>query len=252
MASRRRSSTTTLSQEATLLTDGQGLKTAILGRKPDGTPDLPGRFLDFALLSGFTPSFCKPYRPKTKGKVERTIRYVRGNFWVRVKTEVEEGRLGLLELNERARNWVLDTANARLHGTHGEVVSKRLEAERPHMNALPDSLRVDTDYHSLRRVGRDGQLSYRGVSYGLDLSLALQEVEVRESLSGKVTIWDKKGQILEIGPIVGAKASISLTGPDKQVARNPHRLHLLLPDLPEVEVRDLSLYEEVALGSYVG
>lgn len=228
------------------------LKTAILGRKPDGTPNLPGRFLDFALLSGFTPSFCKPYRPKTKGKVERTIRYVRGNFWQRVKAQVEEGKLGLCEINERARSWASDTANARVHGTHGEVVSKRLEAEMPHLSRHPDSLRVNTDYHSLRRVGRDGRLSYRGVSYQLGLSLALLEVEVRESLSGKVTIWDKKGQILEIGPIADAKASRSLAGPNKQVARNPHRLHLLLPELPEVQTRDLSLYEEVALGCYVG
>src|SRR5439155_2053396 len=57
------------------------LKTGILGRRPDGTPLLPGRFADFALTYGFTPRFCQPYRPRTKGKVERTVGYVRQNFW---------------------------------------------------------------------------------------------------------------------------------------------------------------------------
>jgi transposase len=42
------------------------LKTGILGRRPDGTPIFPGRFLDFALAHGFTPKFCRPYRARTK------------------------------------------------------------------------------------------------------------------------------------------------------------------------------------------
>jgi transposase len=32
-------------------------------------------FLDFAHPHGFVPRLCKPYRPRTKGKVERFIRY---------------------------------------------------------------------------------------------------------------------------------------------------------------------------------
>ena len=67
------------------------LKTAILGRRQDGSPILPGRFLDFALYYGFTPKFCRPYRARTKGKVERAVGYVRQNFWVRVAAEVKAG-----------------------------------------------------------------------------------------------------------------------------------------------------------------
>lgn len=37
-------------------------------------------FLRFAAHWGFRPRACRPYRAKTKGKVERPIRYVRGNF----------------------------------------------------------------------------------------------------------------------------------------------------------------------------
>ncbi len=37
-------------------------------------------FLDFAHHYGFVPRLCRPYRAKTKGKVERFIRYLRASF----------------------------------------------------------------------------------------------------------------------------------------------------------------------------
>ena len=37
-------------------------------------------FMRFARHWGFTPRACRPYRAQTKGKVERPVRYVRGNF----------------------------------------------------------------------------------------------------------------------------------------------------------------------------
>ncbi len=37
-------------------------------------------FLDFAHHHGFVPRLCRPYRAKTKGKVERFIRYLRASF----------------------------------------------------------------------------------------------------------------------------------------------------------------------------
>jgi transposase len=37
-------------------------------------------FVRFAHHWGFTPRACRPYRAQTKGKVERPVRYVRGNF----------------------------------------------------------------------------------------------------------------------------------------------------------------------------
>ena len=38
-------------------------------------------FLDFALLAGFTPRACRPYRAQSKGRVERAIQYLRTSFW---------------------------------------------------------------------------------------------------------------------------------------------------------------------------
>lgn len=60
-----------------VLTDN--MKTVIVGREC-GKPIWNPAFEDFALDMGFAPKVCAPRRPQTKGKVERLVGYVKGNF----------------------------------------------------------------------------------------------------------------------------------------------------------------------------
>ena len=88
-------------------------------------------FLRFAAHWGFRIRACRPYRAKTKGKVERPVRYVRESFFY--------GRefLNDADLNERALAWLGQTANIRVHGTTGEVPQVRFDRdERALLNAL--------------------------------------------------------------------------------------------------------------------
>lgn len=72
-------------------------------------------FLRFAAHWGFRIRACRPYRAQTKGKVERPVGYVRGNFVY--------GRefLGDGDLDAQRGPWLEDVANARVHGTTLEV-----------------------------------------------------------------------------------------------------------------------------------
>lgn len=101
-----------------------------------------GEFLRFSAHWGFRPRACRPYRAKTKGKVERPIRYVRRNLVY--------GRefAGDADLNAQAEWWLGRVANVRRHGTTGERPVDRFErderealgplAPRPyHSAALP-------------------------------------------------------------------------------------------------------------------
>jgi transposase len=45
-------------------------------------------FLDFAHHYGFLPRLCRPYRAKTKGKVERFIGYLRGSFYIPLASQL--------------------------------------------------------------------------------------------------------------------------------------------------------------------
>ena len=83
-------------------------------------------FLRFAAHWGFKARACRPYRARTKGKVERPIRYIRENFFY--------GRsfLNDADLDEQRERW-LDKANRRVHRTTDEVPLERFERNERHL-----------------------------------------------------------------------------------------------------------------------
>jgi transposase len=95
-------------------------------------------FLDFAHHHGFVPRLCRPYRAKTKGKVERFIGYLRASFYVPLASQLSpEGlRVDRDTANARASTWLREVANARVHATTGEVPLVRLELERERLQQI--------------------------------------------------------------------------------------------------------------------
>ncbi len=90
-------------------------------------------FLRFAAHWGFRIRACRPYRARTKGKVERPIRYVRGNFFY--------GRefIGDADLDAQRLAWLDDVANARTHRTTQCMPRVRFETEeRVHLQPLAE------------------------------------------------------------------------------------------------------------------
>ena len=88
-------------------------------------------FVRFAAHWGFTARACRPYRAKTKGKVERPIRYVRESFFY--------GRTFLNDedLNTQSEHWLHSVCNVRRHRTLGEPPQVRFERdEREHLSPL--------------------------------------------------------------------------------------------------------------------
>jgi transposase len=88
-------------------------------------------FMRFAAHWGFRIRACRPYRARTKGKVERPIGYVRQGFFY--------GRhfLNDEDLNAQALSWMARTANVRTHRTILEAPQARFERdERARLNPL--------------------------------------------------------------------------------------------------------------------
>lgn len=88
-------------------------------------------FVRFAAHWGFRARACRPYRAKTKGKVERPIRYVRQSFFY--------GRTFLNDedLNAQGEHWLQRICNVRRHRTLAEAPRARFERdERIHLGAL--------------------------------------------------------------------------------------------------------------------
>lgn len=105
----------------------------------------PGRhrwnpqMLELAERCAFTPKVCRPYRARTKGKVERFNRYLKDSFVVPLAATLKVGGLQLDAdtANREVRRWLDEVANQRTHGTTQARPCDLLQQERSHLQALP-------------------------------------------------------------------------------------------------------------------
>ena len=225
------------------------LKTAVLDRATDGAIHWNPHYLDFASYYGFTPHPCRPYRAQTKGKVERGIGYVRGNFWLGLTFA------DLADLNWQARQWCDTVANVRIHGTTGVVPFSRLADEG--LQSLAGKPDYDTSLLTARRSSRDCLVSYAGNFYSVPAAYAQQHLWLKATEQGELIILTAEGGEVARHPLAqgvrerlinpahytglpGAPADDVPTGA-VQVRQAGLALDAL--DAPQVDIRPLSEYE---------
>jgi len=116
------------------------MKTVVIERHAygEGKHRLHQGFYQFAKTMGFIPKLCQPYRPQTKGKVERMVRYVRDNFYNPLATQYSaiDLRVDVDTLNQKVTHWLNHTANTRIHDTTKEKPIDRLKKERSYLKPL--------------------------------------------------------------------------------------------------------------------
>lgn len=90
---------------------------------------------------GFRPKVCRPYRAKTKGKVERFNGYLKGSFITPLSATLKSAglKLDVQTANAHIGRWLSEVAHQRIHGTTGEQPAKRLLEERVTLLPLPAS-----------------------------------------------------------------------------------------------------------------
>ena len=199
------------------------------------------QFEDFAGFYGFKPVLCRPYRGQTKGKIERTIRYVRENFMVGIRYS------SLDNLNGQALAWC-NKVNAKEHGTTGDIPFERMKKER--LNPLVREYIIDKI--NLRRVQKDCLISYGGNQYSVPAEYTGRDVAV-VALGNTLAVYHEGKQI----------AVHRISYQRKDMVGNPvHYQRLTIKQSFDVEntlltgdnaidqsviVHDLSVYDEVAL-----
>jgi len=164
------------------------MATVVLGTiGPDRKPLWHPRFLEFAAHYGYEPYLCKPRDPDRKGKDERVFLYLERDFLRGAEFDSFE------DLNAKARLWLDEVANRRLHKTTRRVPDEAWEIERPFLIALPE-LRFPACSEELRQVGPDSVLSIKGTPYTVPAQLAHQTVAVR-LYAEHFEVLDHQGQI---------------------------------------------------------
>jgi transposase len=123
------------------------MKTVVLERDTYGPGQhrLNSAFLDYAKHSGFVIKLCRPYRAKTKGKVERFNGYLRRSFYVPLVAQLKMSGLWLdvETANVEVTAWLEQTANSRVHGTTQIKPNERLIEERASLQPLAEPWRGD-------------------------------------------------------------------------------------------------------------
>lgn len=150
----------------------------------------------------FDPKPVGVARGNEKGRVERSIRYIRDNFFA------ARHFCDLDDLNEQARRWCETVASDRRCPGHPELtVREAFEAERPRLMDLPENA-LDCDHQAAVRVGKTPWARFDLNDYSVPhtqvrkpLSVRATEKEVRlfdgdEQVASHVRSWDR-GQQLE-------------------------------------------------------
>lgn len=100
------------------------MKQVVLKRRKNANDsDFQPLFSDFMAYYGTAIKLCRVRKPRTKGKVENLVDYVKDNFFL--GTEFTN----LDDLNMKARAW-MDRVNAQVHSTTKEAPIDRLKKEQ--------------------------------------------------------------------------------------------------------------------------
>ena len=202
------------------------------------------QFEDFAGFYGFKPVLCRPYRGQTKGKVERTVAFVRDNFMVGIKyTSLEN-------LNGQALAWC-NKVNGKVHGTTGEIPFERLKKEG--LNPLVREYIMDKI--NLRRVQKDCLISFAGNQYSVPAEYVGKDVAV-VCLDSMLAAYYEGKQIAlhrlsyqKKDMVVNANHYRKMTVKQSFDIENTLLDQTNLIDFP-VQSADLSAYDEIAEAVY--
>jgi transposase len=169
-------------------------------------------FLTFCRFHGTQPRACRPFRARSKGKVESGVKYVKRNALAGKEFD------SFAELEAYLEAWTRDVSDVRIHGTTRERPIDRFERERAALRPLktvaptPLPLQrkvandclvdVDTNRYSVPHafVGRtvqvlrsDGQLSIRcdgrEIAFHAEARGRYQVVAKREHTQG---LWPRR------------------------------------------------------------
>jgi len=201
-------------------------------------------FEDFARHWGYVTRLCQPYRAQTKGKVESGVKYVKGNFVPGRAFESME------HLNRELHRWCVEVADLRVHGTTHRIpaeafAEEHLVATRGHRPyTLVDAI--------TREVAKDCLVTYRTNRYsvparhvGKTVDLVAGPEELRVFLDGEMIAQHalRDGRF-EVATEREHYAELYR----RNAKRRAEPLATIVP-WPEVEVRSLAVYEQLAMAA---
>jgi len=145
------------------------MATVVLSREGENIHWNP-QFADFARFYGFIPKLCQPGRKETKGKVERPFSYIRSSFFDGLDFN------DLTDLNEKARHWLDNVANTRIHATTKMIPFDRLKEEN--LQPLKEGNYM-LEHSETRKSSKDCYISFEGNRYSIPYQHSCRDLIVK-------------------------------------------------------------------------
>lgn len=217
------------------------MKTAVIGEDADGHIVYNRSLVALGRHYGFVPRACRPYRAKTKGKVERPFSYIRQDFFLARTFR------NLDDLNGQLADWLATVANVRLHGTTQRIVAEAFAAEQPELQSLP-LVPFDELLKLERRVSHDGLVSIGGNYYSVP-DRTRRVVEVHQ-LPDQIRILDQ-GRLVATHPVLEGRRQYLIDPTHRQGALTRTSRHAAADDVfigrvgEHVAHRSLAFYQAI-------
>jgi transposase len=153
-------------------------------------------WLDYVQARGIGTDPARVRSPKDKPRVERTVQFVRENFWR------GEDFTGLAQAQQRVQVWCATTAGLRVHGTTARRPIEHFHQTEQGLLLPAPTGRYDRPLFSTPKVARDLHIEVARGLYSVPGMLIGQRVDVRAD-SNLVKVYSR-GQLIKTHPRVAA------------------------------------------------
>jgi len=130
-------------------------------------PQINPRYADMAAHYGFVVNACNVRSPHEKGKVERSVGYLRGSFL----NGMDTSQMSLIAVNEAARQWQTQVADQRMlaamRSTPAELFAREQEAMLPLVSRPYDCSVVKS-----ARISKQCRVAFEGNHYSVPMKYA--------------------------------------------------------------------------------
>jgi transposase len=111
-----------------------------IGQTSDGKAIFAPEWIDLCGVLDVVPRACRPYRAKTKGKVERMVREAKESFLAWLTGQVLPASPSVADYDRLALQWREEMVLPRRHRTTGKIIREAWTEERPLLRPLPAHL----------------------------------------------------------------------------------------------------------------
>jgi transposase len=162
-------------------------------------------FADFLNHYGIIANTHRPYRARTKGKVERAVLYLKDNF---IKGREFEN---LADLQNQGLIWQVEIANKRVHATTQEKPCELFKSEQ--LMALEQVKEYKIVSKTTRKVSSEGFVNYLGSRYSVEPKAVGKTVLIEQD---EQIIRVKSEDLIIAEHFVSVKKNAEIINPEHQ------------------------------------